>query len=618
MSEPTGASRAGDAIAAAARSSSSPRADFRRRALLAVVLVAALVYANAVLNNFTLDDRGVILKNPLVASLSGVWRGWVHSYWPENLPGGQYRPLVIASFSIDWAIGGGRAAWFHFVNVLWHVAVCVLVFLLAAELFSPAAALGAALLFAVHPVHVEAVANTVGRCEIMAAAFALLALRSHRRGSWWAIGWFVLALASKENGIVFVGLAMASDLILDADWRAALVSRRRLYAGYLAVAAGYAATLFAVFHGRRFVVPAPTWHGASVVDRLLTVATVVPQYARLMLAPFSLAIDYNPKLIELSTTVTPMVVAGCVLAVGFVVWLARAWTRSPRVAFALAVFAVSLSPVSNILFPSGIVLAERTLYLPSVAIALLAAAAFDHLAARRLNVSIAVGVAILGAFAIRTWTRTPVWHDNKTMVLTSIRDHPESYRVRASAGAVLAQGQDWAGAERELRTARELFQGDWTLYRESAEVFINDSAQGPRRFEWALAMLDTAIDLDSSVAGAWLRRAEVRYLLGSWRGAMADARRAFVLEPDTVRAVVVLGESARQIGDIDAAERGYRDAVAVRPEAWEGHTGLADVLLGRGDTVAARREAEAGVRLSGGNATATAVLQRAVTARPPP
>ena len=112
----------------------------RRVAAASAALAAVLVFVNALANGFVLDDRGIIVTNPLVTSPLTSWRAFALPYWPDTLGGGQYRPLGILSFALDWAFSGGDARWFHAVNVLWHVAATVLVWLLAAELLAPVAA----------------------------------------------------------------------------------------------------------------------------------------------------------------------------------------------------------------------------------------------------------------------------------------------------------------------------------------------------------------------------------------------------------------------------------------------------------------------------------------------
>ena len=567
---------------------------YRHGALL-VALVAALCFANSLANDLTYDDRGVILRNPLVQEISGLWRAFANTYWPKGMTGGQYRPLVIASFSLDWAIARGGAWWFHLVNVLWHALASALAWRLLRRLVPPAAALAGALLFAVHPVHVEAVSNVVGRAELMMTAFALGALLLHRRGSPWALACFALALLSKENGIVLPGLAVAHDVLFgEGDARSALRRRRRLYAGYAAVAAAYLVLLAAVLQGAsRFVAPAATWNGASTADRLLTMATVVPEYVRLLFAPFALSIDYSPGLIELATTFTPVVALGLAIVALAAAATVASWRRAPAVSLALLWFTVAVSPVSNVLFPSGIVLAERTLYLPSLAASLLLAAAVGYLAERgRGRVPVLATAALLVAFAARSWTRTPTWRNNKSLMITVLAERPESYRGHAFAASIHAMRGDWQAADRELAIARRIFQRDGTVYHNAAEAAIElgDLAR-------AGALLDTAVSVHPKYGQAHMLRMVVRYQLGDYRGAVAAAERALEVLPDSARAAHVIAASAGRLGDVDLALRTYRKVVARVAHDPELHERYASVLAEVGDSALARVHADSAARL---------------------
>jgi len=145
-----------------------------KRLYLAVGASAFVSYAGSLWNRFALDDVYIVVLNPVVHAPSGLWRAFGASYWAGNINTTVYRPLAVASYALDWIIGA--APWFHLVNVLWHVAAAVLVAALVRRWAGDAAALIAGVLFAVHPVHVEAVANVVGRNELMAAVFVVLAV----------------------------------------------------------------------------------------------------------------------------------------------------------------------------------------------------------------------------------------------------------------------------------------------------------------------------------------------------------------------------------------------------------------------------------------------------------
>ncbi|HJU66434.1 MAG TPA: hypothetical protein VJ596_12180, partial [Gemmatimonadaceae bacterium] len=582
------------------------RAQLLRWAPLLIALSAMLVYANAVANGFVLDDQGVIRENPLVRSIDGVWRAFGKPYWPEALGGYQYRPLAIAGFAIDWTVSGGSAAWFHTVNMLWHALASLAVWYLAIALLAPAGALAAALLFALHPVHVEAVANVVGRLECMAALFTLAALLAHRRAHGSALLFFALGLLSKENAIVFLGLAVAHDLLLHGAPRTAMRERRALYASYAGIVVLYAGLLAYLFRDGGFTTPSLTFEGAGTMERLLTVATVVPRYLMLLLLPTHLSADYQPGVIPPATSpFHPLVLLG-VLATGALAFaIGRAWRRTPELAFALAWIPITLAPVSNVLFVSGVTLAERTLYLPSVGAVLLLGWGVDRLAQRNARPVLAAAAALLVFYAARTWTRTPVWRDNKIFLFTLLRDHPESYRAHSAAAKVHASLGQLDEAARELATARHLFPRDPGNYTTGAEVAMERGDYGT-----ASVLLDSALLLRPRLAKVHLRQADARYLLHDYRGAIAWAERGLALAPDSARARVLIAIAARELADTATAERAYREGVRHSPGVWQLRLGYADVLLARGDTGQAIEQATRAGELSGGGRAASAFRDR--------
>ena len=607
------------------------------RAGIVVALVAALGSINAITNDFTLDDEGVIVKNALVHHLSGIWRSFGLPYWPASTNAGQYRPLAVASFAIDWVISGGSAHWMHLMNVAWHVAACVLVWRLLRDFLSAEGAMAGALYFALQPVHVEAIANTVGRCDLMAAAFVIAGVLAHRRGHWVAVPLYAAALASKEIGVVMLGLVVANDVLLGGVGRGSAIktpvgdapageiplqgvalwrARWPLYAGYGAVAIIYAATLAAVFHHRPLVETAPIWEHATIIDRWLTEARVVPEYVRLMVAPFELRIEYSPRAIDLARSVSPLVALGLLLVALGALCAIYAWRRAPAVTMGLAWFVIAISPVSNVFFASGVVLAERTLYLPSVGAAILvgwlANALANRLAvaagsvrrrrvlgwrpgrlARAWGVVGTLGGLGLLAFAVRSWTRTPVWHDNKRLLLTSLELEADSYRTHARAAVILDHRHDWAGAERELAVARTLYPEDANVYEAAAMV-----ADMQNQFALADRLYDSATLIHPGVFAVYIKQARLRYREGNYAAAIRSARSAYLVAHDSIEALNILTGAAQRIGDFTSAEWAFQHGLADHPRDSALHRQYSWMLAAQGDTAASRREAEraAGLR----------------------
>ena len=586
------------------------RLDLRDRAFWTgpalVVAVAVLVYANAIPNGFIYDDDYIIEKNHLVQSLDGVWRAFTLPWW-HMLPGQefQYRPLVIASFSIDWALSAGSPRWFHFVNVLWHAAASVLVWALARRWTTPAAALLAGLLFAVHPLHVEAVANTVGRAEVMASVFVLAALLLHVRRSLWAVPLFLLALFSKENAITFWALAFFADLLLEPGSRAAFRGERRwLYAGYAVVTIVFLVAVRLVFGDRPLLGQTLYWEGVSAGRRVLTAISLVPDMVRLHVFPADLSADYAPQVRSPVAGVNVQVVAGIVLLAGAAWAIARSWRRAPIVAFGILWFAAAYSPVSNILFPTGLLLAERTFYLASVGPLLAAAVGLEALLRLRPALGrLAAGLA-LALLAARTWTRNPVWKDWATLVVTTLREHPESAAFHSLAGTVHAARGDRVAAAREYDLSLSLYGRDPRVWSAAAaNMTFLDLGR-------ASAMLDSALARSPRDGLAHLGQADARYQLGDFRRALVHARAAQSLLPDSARAVLVEAFALRAAGDRTGALAAYRAGLVRHPRDWMLHAGLADVLMEAGDPAAALAAADQAVRLSGSDSNAVAIRRR--------
>ena len=424
-----------------------------RRVLLVVAVSAVAVYALTLWNGFVGDDGLIIVNNPLVRH----WSGWLPSsygdpYWPKSFGGALYRPFPIQTYMWDWELSGGSPVWFHAVNVLWNAGVAVLVAVLAGAwggggdpTKGARAALAAGLVFAVHPVHVEAVANVVGRAELMATFFTLVAVYAAvERGSWWwsALAWF-LGLLCKENAAV-------APALIGGAWVLGIGKPRPTGARLAGFAGSF---LFAgvAYSGLRYVVlgayaplwsPAPVFVGQSWLTVRLTAVSAFADVARLLVFPLHLRADYSPaERVAVTSATSPAFVLGFLVFVvwGFLMW--GAWRRGRKVeALGLAWIAIAFLPVANLFFPIGVLLAERTLYLPSVGLALVIGALMARMPAR-LEYGLAFGVVVAAA-ATRSVLRIPAWHDNVTFAQSIRRDSPDSYQGHmAAAGILLERGR---------------------------------------------------------------------------------------------------------------------------------------------------------------------------------
>lgn len=466
-----------------------------------VAAAAALVYANSLGNGFALDDVPLVQNDPRIRSLAGLPRLLLEPYWHEEGPAaGLYRPLATASFALNRALLGAGPAGFHAVNVLAHAAVSVLVWSASRSTGTGRlASLFAGLLFALHPIHTETVANVAGRAELLAAAGVLAAFLLHARArreeagrrrilsGTAAAAFYFCALLSKETAIL-APLLFALD---DALTRRRACGRRggrspgAAYAGY-AVALGVGLLLRSqALGGLRgaettiFLDNPAAFEGTG--RRVATALWVLARYAGLLVWPARLCSDYSYDAVPpVRSAADPRLWAGLAILLLLLAAAGGARRAGRPVAIGAACFLLFFLPASNLLFPAGVLMAERLAYLPSAGACLGAGHALSLLAGEgrrprtgsfRGRAAIALAAALLAAFGARTWARNPVWKDNATLALNDVEVMPRSAKLQAGAGIALHERGLLERAEARYREAIRIYP-DYAQIRYNLAVLL--------------------------------------------------------------------------------------------------------------------------------------------------
>jgi Flp pilus assembly protein TadD len=568
-----------------------------RRARGWVLFVAVAAYLNSLGNGFAYDDNGIIRENPVVTE--GRWgEALLAPYWPGAVAGsGLYRPVTTASFAAEWRLWKGEPVGFHAVNVLVHAAVSLLVLGLLARFVATPAALAGALLFAVHPVHVEAVANVVGLSELLAAAAVLVASLLYLDGTAWGPGaravrlaglslLYLVGLGAKEIAVTLPGVLFLLEVMRPDPEPLAHRLRREgpVFASLAAVLVAYMVLRLSVLGTLTGEVPAPALRGLDTGERILTAFTVWPQYLRLMVFPRTLAANYAPGVLTVSRSLSPTVIVGGLVMIvwlGAVVGLRR---RAPVVALGLGWFALTILPVSNLVVPAGILLAERTLYLPSVGAALalagVAAAVGRAAPARTRRLAAILGVTAGAALLVRTVERNPTWFSSFTVMSTLAREHPESYvALRSRAEGLHRVGED-AEAARAYDRAVALAPQHYGLLCEVGEFYARR-----RQDERAERLLRTAVAVTPDQPTAYRLLAEMLIRQGRGREGHAVALRGLARSGADRELWSLVSEAYVLKGDLEAAVRARRAALGQDPGSVHDWNRLAELLdaLGRSD-----------------------------------
>jgi tetratricopeptide (TPR) repeat protein len=352
-----------------------------RVAAFAIALAALAAYANGLSGPFVFDDFATIVGNDSIRSL-GPLSSLLQL--PREVPTAG-RPFVNATFAFNYAIGGLSVRGYHVANVLIHVLCALLVFgivrrLMVAPPFSKwfgdcslEVGFAVGLLWVLHPLNTEAVDYVTQRTESLMALFylssvyALLRARAGADRVWSAvaIGTCALGMTCKESMVTApIAIFLCDCTVSQNSWRIVAQTRWRFY---LALCSTWIILALLVGSGARSYT-AGFSAGVSSWVYLLNQSVMIVHYLKLAIWPQSLVVNYGlPKTLAL-WAVTPYVVTVCAL-LGLTAWASI--RRSPT-ALAGAWFFLTLAPTSSILPIATEVGAERRMYLPLVAVIVLA------------------------------------------------------------------------------------------------------------------------------------------------------------------------------------------------------------------------------------------------------
>jgi tetratricopeptide (TPR) repeat protein len=571
-----------------------------RHGWLLAAALALVLFLPTLRYGFDYDDVIIIHDNPRIRSLAS-WPSYLADSWwglPQDTM--LYRPLTMAGFALNYAVGGLAPWGYHLVNVLLHVMNVALLWWLAWLVAGRgiAAARGAtvaALIFAVHAVHVEVVAGVVGRAEVMMTtgylAALIAALRAREaaglagRWRWAALGVLpatLLAIGSKEHGVTLPAaialLALApggqSGIHPGAGRPAASVKAaarakgagragakwRRPWAGLepsLAMTClGVAlymlarhAVLGALLRDKTFHIPEVDnplvmLHG---MDRAQGALAVLAHAFGLLLLPLRPSPNYGMSVYRPETLVNSLLWPVGLGALLMAVLAAWAWRDRPLARLGVAWMLVTMSLSSNLVVTIGTILGERLLYLPSAMACMIAGqAAMPPAPTRRRRLPSALALVLLGlwgAALLALHARyLPSWRDNRALMTYGLRRAPQCINIQIGMGLQCI--------------------GD------------GDLKEALRHFEEAVRQEPTYV-----TSTAWRGYALAR--LGRPE-AMRELERAQAVEPTFWYVNEELARLLTKHGDAVRAEQILRDGVRLAPKSLEAWRALGEWLAGQG------------------------------------
>ena len=553
-----------------------------------------------------------------------------------------YRPLATSLFRLEWNLGYGTPMIAHLTSVLLHGIATFLFFRLVLSLAGPPAlAFVTALLFAAHPVHVEAVAYISGRPDLLATTLALGALLLARRQElctpegcrswkiWPAYILYAAALLSDEVALATPFVLMGLD-----RWgptRVPFARRRTHYAGFLAITLVYLIVRFASGHG----MPSSETAAASGIEpgaRAWAVPIAIGESLRVLFAPYPLNALRTLTTAEAAESARRVAPFLALLGVALFVALRR---RDPLARAGALLLLIPLVPSFPVPPFVGSYVEERALYFASVGACLLVGSLYAAIRSIQPRAAGAAGAAALVVLAIGvaaaagtvSRARIPVWRDNTTLLLESAKSDPTDPLPHIMLADYFSNEENWPAAEAAIDRAVTLDprnhnalvrqvailnrRGKYDLSADAAHKALAMMPNDPMTLtNLSDALVHTnkpaegaeaagrAVALDSTLVNAWYNYGVALAASGRVPEAIAAYRKTVALQPDHTLALNNLGALLGSSGQLEEARQLYRNLIIQAPNSVEAHMNLALVYFRLGDKEAASRERESVKRLS--------------------
>lgn len=536
--------------------------------------LAIAVYCNAVLNGFVNDDENQILLNPWIQSWSFIPKVLHSSVWEfmgTRTVTDYYRPMMHLVNMLLYHLFGFQPAAYHLTMVLLHAANTVMVVLLTRRLTEWSAPPSesredaiwllsvpfvAGLLFAVHPVHTEAVAWVASLPELLFTLFFLL--------SFWfyiapagprlapALLFFGLALLCKETAVTLPAILIAFDLALRRK------SRIMEYGAYAALTVVYLAVRHSILSD--IMISNRNYWRLNAFELLLNALILFRDYLRVLIRPVALNFwhAFHP-----ARSLSMQAITAIVACLAFLVALAIAWKKNRLCFFSLLLLLVPLAPAFYISALPFKVFAERYLYLPSAGYVILVAIFIHRLSTlpRLRHAAAALVILITVLYSAGTILRNTVWKDAYTLYMDTVAKTPDTPVPPYDLAAMLLNKGHAHEAIAHFRILAQVNPNDpaYASALGAALIVHGDLDEGIRYLQAAMALDPKSLEPANNLAIALAKQGRIQEAAELYR-------KALDIDPSYPDAHMNYGNLLANQGNIAEAMTHYETAVKLMPE----------------------------------------------------
>ena len=585
----------------------------------AIVMLASILYFNSLGNQFTNWDDGMIYQNPSIRNLN--WTGIKKIFTFEN--GNTYQPIRVLSYAIDYHFWGLNPVGYHITNILLYILTCMMVFFTLRQLSanlrekgSPDShervAIFGSLLFAAHPVHVEAVTWLAARKEVLQGFFFFLAFylylkgrerEDRRRLAYFGLVLFsvLIATLSKPSAVVFPGVILVYEIAKRREGVVNFLKNHWIFLGLsLALSAIFIFILMKVMLEAGGI---KQYRGGSLGSNFLVCICVFWESIKLLVFTINYSAAYSIIVsmpVLCLKNVILILVTLSLFAVGIL-----SLRRTKIIFFSLFFFLITLLPYLNII-PISTLKADRYVFIASFSYVLLLGIVFDRFYAYQRKkfsegffrlLSVALFFFLLAGYSLMTIRQNEIWENSYTLWTDAVEKHPESNTANALMGVVYMELGEDQKAVKYLKKAIQSLPYDYQsrnnlgiVYGRSDEpekalqefntaiwlrpdddaIKINLSVfyQRQKEFKKAEEVLKYLLSRNPQNATLYYRMGLVYKDAGQYEAAISELLKSNELAPNIINPYVELGNIyATRLKDLEKAKYYYTKGIEAVPKA---------------------------------------------------
>ncbi|MEQ8908793.1 MAG: tetratricopeptide repeat protein [Vicingaceae bacterium] len=554
-------------------------------------LLAFLSYANTVQHNFVLDDDILVLQNRFVqegmSSLPEIFsHGYLYGFNQKNDQ--SYRPVPLAVAAVINTLFGNSPKAYHLLNILAYVLCCLLLFIWLSRCFEmqfPSLPFWASLLFVLHPIHTEVVANVKSLDELLHFIFAVSSLiywskyleKKESKSLFFSLLFFALAMLSKEIGL---SLLLILPLTAFTFQKLDLKSSLKLSWPFVAIAVGYFLLRSAVLESLTFEEDMKVINNAlagadTYAEQLATTFYIFSEYVKLLFFPHPLSWDYSVPYFELVDFTNARVLLTVSILLLATIFAIKEFGKRSYYSYLFFFFCAAFALSSNFIVLIGATLGERLLFFPSIAWAVLIPYALFKLVEKQHFMKMAYFNLILGIISIlffaKTIDRNKDWKDNEALFISGVEATPNNaraqsalasvYRVRGEQTNQIIQKQEY------LNEAARLYEKSLALYNENSNAWYNlgvtlmglkHQASAQKAFEKAIEYSPDHLNALNNLGVIYFRSSELQK-------AEYYFSECVRVNPNFQSAYANLGAVYHNFGDYQQAAKYYQKALSLNP-----------------------------------------------------